>query len=102
MTGTIGAVQSDKSSVQVCGDVRLTINKFAQVDHYPLPRVDELLSALAGGKLFTKLDLTQVYPRISLDEESRKLVVINTHKGLFQFNRMPFGIFPQLQVYSRE
>ena len=36
-----------------------------------------------------------------MDEESRKYVSINTHKGLFQFTRLPFcvssapGIFQQ-------
>ena len=27
-----------------------------------------------------------------LDEESKKFMVINTHKGLYQYTRMPFGI----------
>ena len=97
----VPVLKSDKSSIRICGDFRLTVNKFAKVDRYPLPRVDELLSALAGGKLFTKLDLTQAYQQISLDEESRKLVVINTHKGLFQFNRMPFGISSAPGAFQR-
>ena len=27
-----------------------------------------------------------------LDDESNKFMVINTHKGLYQYTRMPFGI----------
>jgi hypothetical protein len=88
----VPVLKSDKSSVRICGDFKVTVNKFTKVDRYPIPKVDELLSTLAGGKLFTKLDLTQAYQQVCLDEESRKMVVINTHKGLFQFNRMPFGI----------
>ena len=47
---------------------------------------------MAGGKAFTKLDLSQAYQQVSLAEKSRKYVVINTHRGLFCYNRMPFGV----------
>ena len=36
--------------------------------------------------------MPQAYQQFVLDEESRKYVVINTHCGLFQFNRLPFGV----------
>ena len=32
------------------------------------------------------------YQQIPLDEQSKKIVAINTHKDLFQYNRLPFGI----------
>ena len=47
---------------------------------------------VAGGKAFTKLDLNQAYQQVSLVEKSRKYVVINTHRGLFRYNRMLFGV----------
>ena len=97
----VPVLKSDKSSVRICGDFKVTVNKFTKVDRYPIPKVDELLSTLAGGKLFTKLDLTQAYQQVCLDEESRKMVVINTHKGLFQFNRMPFGISSAPGIFQR-
>ena len=97
----VPVLKSDKSSVRICGDFKVTVNKFTKVDRYPIPKVDELLSTLAGGKLFTKLDLTQAYQQVCLDEESRKMVVINTHKGLFQFNCMPFGISSAPGIFQR-
>ena len=62
------------------------------MDTYPLPRIDDFLASLAGGREFSNIDLAHAYQQISLDEPSRKLVVINTHKGLYQYNRLPFGI----------
>jgi len=50
----------------LCGDYRVTINKAAKVDAYPLPRVEDLLAALSGGKYFSKLDMSQVYLNWSL------------------------------------
>ena len=59
---------------------KMTIDAVAKLDRYPLPHTDYLLANLSGGTLFSKLDLTQAYQQITLDEESQKLVVINIHK----------------------
>ena len=48
-------------TIRICGDLKITINSVSQVDTYPLPRVEELFSALSGGKHFSKLDMSQGY-----------------------------------------
>ena len=74
-------------------DFKVTINKALLNESYSLPRVDEILSSLSGGKCFNKLDLANAYLQLPLDDESRDYVVINTHKGLFSmYNRLPFGV----------
>ena len=42
--------------------------------------------------MFSKLDMSQAYAQLCLDEESKKYVVINTHRELFKNNRLSFGI----------
>ena len=42
--------------------------------------------------MFTKLDLSQTYQQVTLDETSQKYVVINTHLRLFKYKRLPFGV----------
>ena len=42
--------------VCICGDYRLTVNQAAKLETHPLLKIDDLLTALAGGKTFTKLD----------------------------------------------
>ena len=64
----------------------------AKVDCYPIPRIEDLFVKLNGGKKFSKLNLNQAHNQLVLDNDSKKLVVIITHRGLFQFNRLLFGI----------
>ena len=62
------------------------------VDQYPLPRPDDIFSSLREGVYFSKLDLSQAHFQQWLDEESRKLVTINTIQGLYRYTRLPFGV----------
>ena len=71
--------------IRVCGDYKVTVNPVLVVDKYPLPKPDDLMAQLAGGQKFSKLDLSQAYQQILLDDDSRKFVTINTHLGLFQY-----------------
>ena len=59
---------------------------------YPLPNIEDIFARLAGGSYFTKLDLTQAYQQLPLDDGSKQLLVVNTPKGLFQFTCLPYGV----------
>ena len=76
-------VIKNDGSIQLCGDYRTTVNQVAKLDPYPLPKIEDLFVSLAGGRMFSKLDLSHAYLQVMLDEESRDLVTVNTHKGLF-------------------
>lgn len=88
----IVVVPKSDQSIRICGDYKTTINPILDVDKYPLPNPQDLFSTLAGGCYFTKLDLSQAYQQMTLEEDSRKYLTINTHRGLFQYTRLPFGV----------
>ena len=96
----VPVIKSD-GSVRICGDYKVTVNKAAKVDKYPIPRIDDLFTSLSGGKKFTKLDLSHAYQQIQLEEQSKKYVTINTHKGLFVYNRLPFGVSSAPSIFQR-
>ncbi|XP_057694352.1 uncharacterized protein K02A2.6-like isoform X2 [Corythoichthys intestinalis] len=56
---------------------------------------------LSGGQKFSKIDLNQAYLQMNVDEESREWLTINTHKGLFRYCRLPFGITSAPALFQR-
>ena len=79
----------------------MTINRATKPDVYPPPRVEDLFANLAGGCSFTKLDLAQAFQQIPLEESSKQYVTINTHKGLYRYNRLPFGVSAAPAIFQR-
>ena len=49
----------------------------------------------------TEYSLSQAYQEILLDESSQKYTTISTHKGLFQYLRLPFGISSAPAIFQR-
>ena len=80
---------------------KVTVNPALEVDRYPLPKPEDLFATLAGGKCFTKIDLTHAYQQMALDKQSRELVTINTHKGLYCYTRLPFGVASAPAIFQK-
>ena len=94
----VPVLKKDGESVHICGDFKQTV---ASLDHYQLPRVEDLLAKFSGGKKFPVLDLSQAYQQLELDAESHMYTVINTHKGLFIYTRLPYGIASSPGIFQR-
>ena len=99
-TPIVPIIKSD-GKVRICGDFKVTLNKVSKLDNYPIPKTEDLLAQLGGGVEFTKLDLSQAYQQLELEEESKKYTTINTHKGLFEYNRLCFGIASAPGIFQR-
>ena len=84
-------VSKKDGSKRLCVDFR-KLNEVTKRNSYPLPLIDDLLSLLGKSKYFTSLDLKSGYWQVKMAEEDREKTAFACHKGLFQFNVMPFGL----------
>ena len=94
-------VQKSNGSVRLCGDYKVTVNPQLHIDRHPIPRVEELFAKLQGGQHFTKLDMSDAYLQVELDDATKQLLVINTHRGLYRYNRLAFGPAPAPAIFQR-
>ena len=65
------AVPKVNGQLRLYGDYMVTVNPNLVVDKYTLPKLEDLMTQLAGGLRFSKLNLSQAYLQIVLDKESR-------------------------------
>lgn len=94
-------VRKKDDSVRVCGDYKVTLNPVLEVDEHPLPTIDELFSAMAGGKKFSKIDLSRAYLQLEIHTDDSKYLTLNTHKGLYQPTRLMFGVASAPAIWQR-
>ncbi|XP_055619592.1 uncharacterized protein K02A2.6-like [Toxorhynchites rutilus septentrionalis] len=97
----IVVVPKADGSVRICMDCKVTVNKVICNEHYPLPNINDVFANMSGYKYFAKLDLQGAYMQIKVTEKSQKFLVVNTHKGLYAFTRLPFGISSAASTFQR-
>lgn len=68
---------------------------------YPLPTWDDLICKLQGSDTFVIVDLNQAYLQLKLDDEAKKLLVINTPWILFSNSGMAFGLICASFIFKR-
>ena len=83
-------VQKPNGNMRICGDYKVTVSSQLHVDQQYIPRIDELFAKLRGGQNFSKLDLSDAYLQVELDDATKMVLVVNSHKGLFRYNRLSF------------
>ncbi|XP_064465546.1 uncharacterized protein K02A2.6-like [Ornithodoros turicata] len=94
-------VRKQDGTLRLCGDYRSTVNVAVAKAAYPLPTVDDMLSIVQGGKIFSKLDLQQAYQQLRVDKPTSELLTLNTPKGLFRVTRLPFGVSVAPIIFQR-
>ncbi|XP_034027378.1 uncharacterized protein K02A2.6-like, partial [Thalassophryne amazonica] len=94
-------VNKKDGTVRLCGDFKVTLNLALYIKKYPIPRIEDLFASLTGGQRFSKLDLSNAYLQMEVEEISKKLLTISTQKGLFCFNRLPFGVASSPALFQK-
>ena len=77
------------------------INRFTELDAYPLPRIDEQINQLAKCRIFSTLDLKSAYYQIPLHPDDRVFTAFEAAGQLYQYRRLPFGVTNGVAAFQR-
>ena len=86
--------------LRICIDPR-PLNKALKRERYPLPTLDDVIPKLSKSKVFSKLDLSNAYWHVHLDEESSLLTTFQTPFGRYRWRRLPFGTSVSSELFQK-
>lgn len=93
-------VPKQNGSIRLCVDMR-EVNKAIIRERFMLPTIEDVLLEVRKAKFFSKLDISNAFHQIELTPESRMLTTFSTHKGLYRFKRLMFGITCAPEIFQR-
>ncbi|GJR36571.1 hypothetical protein Tco_1212255 [Tanacetum coccineum] len=68
------------------------LNKLTIKNHYPLPRIDELLDQLQGSSVYSKINLRSSYHQLKVRDDNISKTAFRTRYGHYEFQVMPFRL----------
>ena len=87
--------------IRICADYFTGLSDCLKEINHPLPTAEEIFANLNGGCLFSKLDLSEAYLQIPVEEKCAELFTINTHRGLYKVNRLQYGMRVALTIFQK-
>ena len=90
-------VPKTDGSVRICGEYKGKVNPAIQTKQFAIPALEEIRRSVSSSNKFAKIDLRSTYQQLVLNEESKTV----THKGLFRYRRLPFGISSTPAIWQR-
>ena len=87
--------------IRICVDYKITVNPHIMRDSCNAPPIETIFSKIGDCQFFAKFDLKAAFWQIELEENSKNLTTINTTRGLYQFNRLPFGLKTSSAIFQK-
>ena len=85
---------------RLCVDLKDHINGRVMDEDYPIPDMETIFHNLHGASYFGKIDLSDAYYQIELDEDAKEICTINTSQGLFKMCRLPQGLRNSSSIFE--
>ena len=96
-----GVWQRKKSGeLRLCVDLKVLINGKVMVEDCPIPDMETIFHILHGALYFGKIDLSDSYYQIELDEEAKYICTINKSQGLLKMCRLPQALKNSSSIFQ--
>lgn len=82
-------------------DYSRTINQFTQLDAYPLPRIDVIISKVSQNEVFSVIDLKSAYHQVPILDSEKQFTAFEAAGKLYHFRRIPFGVTNGVAAFQR-
>ena len=83
-------------------DYSQIINRFTELDAFPLPRINDLVNDIAQYHVFSTIDLWSAYHQVPLKEEDKPYTAFEARNNLYQFTCLPFGVTNGVACFQRK
>ena len=93
-------IPKSNDEIRLCVDMRQANSAIVRERH-PKPTVEEVLHEFNGSSVFSKLDIKWAFHQVELSEDSRPITTFVTHKGLYRYKRLMFGVSCAPEMYQR-
>ena len=97
----VHVVTSENHKRRMVVDYSATINRFTQLDAYPLPLIEETVNEVAKHKFYSTLDLKSAYHQVPLKDDEKYYTAFEACGKLYQFRRIPFGVTNGVACFQR-
>lgn len=64
-------------------------------------RIDDIVANLGGGPLIRVIDLHHARLQIEVEEKSKPFLTINTRRGLYHYQHLPYGVASAPTIWQR-
>jgi hypothetical protein len=98
--GALVVVVFRGGKARICVDYH-KVNALSLSDEYPLPRLTDILQALSGSQWLSSFDALSGFQQLEVKKEHKPITAFRSHRGLYQFKQLPFGLHNGPSVFQR-
>ena len=78
-----------------------SLNKACPKDHFPLPRIDQIVDSTLGCEIISFLNAYSGYHQLTMKESDQLMTLFITPYGSYCYVTMPFGLKNAGATYQR-